>query len=440
MTSSGVKQTYIQGAKITDEIMHHVPNSGGVTVGIYGSKGSGKTTFLLTLAQNITCIDPVSGKLEAETIVWRGRSNDYWNWIPKEKVVLFVHKKDYDRVLFKDDILNIIPRKDLPLIEPYVSIKQLNTRLRAGKINVVYEPTQYQIPERIIKIIQKRGGSDVKITKKADPVIFWFEFMDWMVHNKNPKFMTVIFDEADELFMASPSSERWHLNLWAKDVIKDLRRRRISLFLACHGYTDLDGRIKSKIQYKVWMRGSVTMPESLVNRLSPLLLEPGVYYIERTGWGKAHFPKIPEKSIIITYTDGVDERDDFGEGEEPDMTDINNIPTPKKKATQPNNIISPTQLPEECLIRDSLGNITSIDISKLLQPSTNPNITVKKKKPAHKNPMVHKKSYIKERTTTNDNKVEVAKVYDKKIESGEVEEVRVPKIERNDLTTDEVDK
>jgi hypothetical protein len=38
MTSGGVKQSYIQGAKITDEIMHHVPNSGGVTVGIYGSK------------------------------------------------------------------------------------------------------------------------------------------------------------------------------------------------------------------------------------------------------------------------------------------------------------------------------------------------------------------------------------------------------------------
>ena len=83
MTSMGVKQTYIQGAKITNEILYHTPNSGGVTVGIYGSKGSGKTTFLLTLAQTISCQDRLTGKDEKETIIWRGRSNDYWNWLQK---------------------------------------------------------------------------------------------------------------------------------------------------------------------------------------------------------------------------------------------------------------------------------------------------------------------------------------------------------------------
>ena len=317
------------------------------------------------------------------------------------------------------------------MIEPYTSLRHLNSRLRAGKINVVYEPTSYQLPERIKKLVQKRGGDDVKIDQ-VDPVIFWFEFMDWMVHNKNPKFMTIIFDEADELLPQSPGGVRWHLNLWAKDVIKDLRRRRISLFMACHGYQDLDGRLKPKIQYKVWMKGSVTMPESLVNRLAPLLLEPGVYFIERSGWGKAHFPKIPEKSIILTYTDGRDERDDFGETEEPDMTDVK---VPRKKPQ--NNIISPAQLPEECLVRDASGNIISLDISKLLNPA----ITVKKAKSStRKKPTFHRKSYIKERTTTNDDKVEVAKKYDEGVATGRIEEVHTPARERNDLTTDEVDK
>jgi hypothetical protein len=185
------------------------------------------------------------------------------------------------------------------------------------------------------------------------------------------------------------------------------------------------------------MKGSVTMPESLIRRQAPLLLDPGVYYIERAGWGKAAFPKIPEKTIILTYTDGRDERDDFGEEDRMSTT------PPKKEKGKNSNAILPSQLPEACITRDDKGNITSIDISKLLiQPDgspINPAISVKKKA-ARKKPTFHRKSYIKERTTTNDDKVEIAKEYDGNIESGKIEEVRVPKPERNDLTTDEVDK
>ena len=455
MTSGGVKQSYIQGAKITDEIIHHVPNSGGVTVGIYGSKGSGKTTFLLTLAQTITCEDPVTHKHEKETIVWRGRSNDYWNWIPKEKVHIFIHKADFDKCIVKDDILRTIPREELPPMEPYVSIRHLNSRLRAGKINVVYEPTTYQLPERIKKLVQKRGGDDIKINQ-VDPVIFWFEFMDWMVHNKNPKFMSIIFDEADELFPQSPGGIRWHLNLWAKDVIKDLRRRRLSLFMACHGYQDLDGRLKPKIQYKIWMKGSVTMPESLIRRQAPLLLDPGVYYIERAGWGKASFSKIDERTIVLVYTDGRDERDDFGETSNDGSATGKGGPKgpgappagiPPGMMPPPINGKTKFEISEDYIKRDVNGNIISIDFAKMkTDPEMeiiDPAISVKRKKAsssARKQPSYHRKSYIKERTTTNDDKVEIARKYDEGLESGSIDEVRVPKRERNDNTTDEVDK
>ena len=86
------------------------------------------------------------------------------------------------------------------------------------------------LSDRIAKLVRRRGGDEVKLDKntKVDPVIFWFEFMDWMVHNKNPKFMTIIFDEADELFPQSPGGVRWHLNLWAKDIIK------IFVVVECH--------------------------------------------------------------------------------------------------------------------------------------------------------------------------------------------------------------
>jgi hypothetical protein len=334
-------------------------------------------------------------------------------------------------------------------MESYSSIRQLNSRLRAGKVNVVYEPTTYTISDRIKKMIERRGssaGEELFKSNEVDPVIFWFEYMDWMVHNKNSKFISIIFDEADELFPASPGGARWHLNLWAKDVIKDLRRRRISLFLACHGYQDLDGRIKPKIQYKVWMKGSVTMPESLVNRRAPMMLEPGVYYIERDGWGMHSFDKIPEKSIILTYTDGCDERDDFGEDGEspsppspPSSTPKDDDEEIKKESdTKIHNGIS-----EDYITRDEKGNILSIDFTKL-----SPSITItsespktkKKKQSTRKKPVYTKSSYIVKRKSDKDNVVDIAKKYDDKMNKGEIDEVKVPKPDRNDNTTDEIDK
>ena len=462
MTSAGVKRSYLQGVRLTEEISYHRPNSGGVTVGIYGSKGSGKTTYLLTLAQTICCENPFTKSEEKETILWRGRSNDYWNWIPKENVQLFIHKADFERAIFKDDNLKIMERKDLPPMEAYISIRQLYSRLRAGKINVIYEPTTYTVSERIKKMVQKRGitGDELFKSNEVDPVIFWFELMDWLVHNKNPKFVSIIFDEADELFPSAPAGARWHLNLWAKDVIKDLRRRRISLFMACHGYQDLDGRIKPKIQYKVWMKGSVTMPESLVKRQAPMMLEPGTYYIERDGWGMHSFDKIEEKTIVLGYLSGQDERDDFGAGDDglgggfkpptppgspppgrqDDPTTFmdestesldSGLDQPIPTSTLSNSLANIT-IPSECIYYDKDGKM-AIDLTKL-------NMSAPKKRKVHKAPVYHRKSYIQKRTTEKDNVVEQTKKYDEKVESGNLKEEPMPKYDRNDNTTDEIDK
>jgi len=458
MTSAGVKRSYLQGVRLTEEISYHKPNSGGVTVGVYGSKGSGKTTYLLTLAQTICCENPFTKQEEKETILWRGRSNDYWNWIPKENVQLFIHKADFNRAIFKDDVLNVMQKEDLPPMEAYTSIRQLYSRLRAGKINVIYEPTTYTVSERIKKMVQKRGitGDELFKSSEVDPVIFWFEMMDWLVHNKNPKFISIIFDEADELFPASPGGARWHLNLWAKDVIKDLRRRRISLFMACHGYQDLDGRIKPKIQYKVWMKGSVTMPESLVKRQAPMMLEPGTYYIERDGWGMHSFDKIEEKTIVLGYLDGQDGRDDFGDtgddrpgggggkipppippsGPSPISSSVESLDTDgldQPIQTPIANGLANMTIPSECISYDKNGKM-SIDLTKLnIAPAP-------RKRKVRKAPIYHKKSYLQKRTNNKDNIVEQAKMYDAKVEMGVIKEEPLPKYERNDKTTDEIDK
>ena len=190
------------------------------------------------------------------------------------------------------------------------------------------------------------------------------------------------------------------------------------------------------------MKGSVTMPESLVCRQAPLL-ETGVYYIEIAGWGKAAFDKIPEKSIVLTYTDGQDERDDFGEdltgGKGGGGDDGGDDDIPKATKKQPLN--THINVTEDCIIRNNKGDVIAIDFTKLPSQSNGvDNTSVHKKKKSRKQPIYHRKSYIKEKTTTNDNKIDVAKKYDKSLEKGDIKEVRLPKPDRNDKTTDEIDK
>lgn len=353
-------------------------------------------------------------------------------------VQVFVHKRDYKNVVFKNDVLEVLDKKDLPPIEPYTSIRKLYGRLREGKVNVIYEPTTYTITERIKNMIQRRGVSSEELfkTNQVDPVIFWFEMMGWLVANKNPKFLSIVYDEADELFPNSPSGGRWHLNLWAKDIMRDLRRRGISIYMASHGYQDIDARIMPKIQYKIYMKGSTTPTFSIVNHKAPIMLDPGTYYIERDGWGMHGFNKIKEQSIILVYLQGDREKDDFGadeddydEDDEDDDDDLDVVKPDPKKPKDLNNMN--LQIPADCVTTDKDGKLV-IDFNKMAslingKPAQKPT----KPKPKKKSPEYHRKAYIVKRDASRDKRIESTAIADERI---------VPKYERNDNTTDEVDR
>jgi hypothetical protein len=367
MTSSGKKLSYVEGARLTQEMLCHNNESGGITAGLYGSKGSGKTTLLLTIAQTVTCINPLTGEREFETVLWRGGTEDYWNWLPKENVFVFIHRDDFERFKVLEDLtLQEIPRKDLPTLIEYSSIKDLYSKLKRQQINVIYEPTTYKLTNRIKTMIQKRGvtGDELFKNKSVDPIIFWFELVDWLIKNKAIEFLTIIIDETDQLLPQSPSGARWHLNLWFRDVMRAFRKRNMSLFLACHGFTDIDGRIHAKIMIRVYMKGTCTPNTSLIYKTAPVTLPQGTYYIERDAWGIAKFRKITEQSRVIVKLEG-DEIDLEGDVDEPltekDAINIDFTQTKsRKKLFKPKDILNSidlTKLPSDCVHMDKDGRL-----------------------------------------------------------------------------------
>jgi energy-coupling factor transporter ATP-binding protein EcfA2 len=314
----------LEGRRLTTEMTVHNNDFGGVTVVVYGSKGSGKTTLFLTLCQTVQCYNTVTNNLELETSIWRGGDEDYWTWLPYERTRVFIHRDNIDTVSFKcDENLMEYDRSQLPPITVYKNNKDLYSKLLRGGINVIYEPTTYTLTDRLKKMIQKRGvaGDELFKKKEVDSIIWWFEFVDWLRINKNLEHISVFIDEADQLLPVSPSGARWHLNLWFKDIMRALRKRNISLFLACHGYTDIDGRIRPKVMYRIYMKGACAPSESLVWKTAPITLPQGKYYIERDAWGWARFNKIDEQPRVLVVLRKDDDDEEMRDADQSEVVD-----------------------------------------------------------------------------------------------------------------------
>jgi len=293
------KSSY-ESAKHLSEALIHNNHDGGIVVGIFGAKGSGKTTLLIQITQKLSYINPITKKIAKEIVLWRGRDIDYWNWLDTNKVLLHFH--DLDEPTFTNDLMIEIHK--LPQILRYNSNADLMKHIDPTRLNVIYEPQHYALSAELKNIITKRGFLKEGVFERIgiDPVIFWFDFCNYLLLNKSFEFISIIFDEADDIFPEQPGGIRWHLQLWFKDVLRDFRKRNISLFFTAHSHQDIDFRIKSKIMTRIWMRGALPTAGSLVRRQAPLWLKPGQAFIERDGFGKFVFDKIdPKPRVMIKF-------------------------------------------------------------------------------------------------------------------------------------------
>ena len=279
--------------RLWNEITFHTYKFGGTTVEIYGSKGSTKTTLMLKIASKLRCESP--NGVVPEPAIWRGRNVDQWSWYPKlSDVKVFVHKAD--DVAFYDETGEEVEVK----VTRYRNAEDLLQKL--GKFNVVYEPRNYSLSEDLLDLLAKRSTLPKRLMKdiEVDSSIWWFEFIAYLLERPDNNFLSIFIDEADEVFPENPSGLRWHLQLWLKDNVKDLRKRNVSLYFSAHSHTDIDSRIRTKMQYRILMKGARVPQGSLIDKKDPLFLKPGQAYIERDGYGKFSFDPLPERPKIVT--------------------------------------------------------------------------------------------------------------------------------------------
>lgn len=301
-------------ARLLDEIRIHTNEMGGVFVSLCGSKGSGKTTWMHQYATQVGYIHPATKALTKETVIWRGRDIDYWNWwldptyewentALKRDVVIHIHSED--EVEFRDEMKRPVT---VPHLRKYFSAPELYSNLETGAINVVYEPRDYRMSPAVKDILAARCCTvPLSGNIRLDPPIFWFEFLAFLLRVKGPGFISILLDEADEIFPQNPVGIRWHIQEWFKDNAKDMRKNNITCLFSCHDWNDVDYRIGSKVQYKIWMKGARLPNSSIIRQLDAnaltrmLFTAVGQAMIERDGYGTFNIPKLRERPRVKAH-------------------------------------------------------------------------------------------------------------------------------------------
>ena len=99
--------------RILNEIRIHNTNAGGTMTAIIGSKGCGKTHLLIRLSHQVVFLHPIRQEAVLETVIWRGRTLDYWNWMyapdfeweaPEFQRKVYIHYHEEDSPTFVDEL------------------------------------------------------------------------------------------------------------------------------------------------------------------------------------------------------------------------------------------------------------------------------------------------------------------------------------------------
>lgn len=321
---------------------------GGETLLLLGDLGGGKTTLLMHIAQWSRYIEEINKNVyvnavlyhqsknekmpagypvpKPETVIIRGGKHDNWsavlpeyynkNYPYKKKCFLYVHENDNIKFwhLKNGKKTRIFY---LPEIKKYSDANQLKNLIgfNPGAIHIVYEPSNYRL--NLEFWLRFRGKSLETVTKAEKerlkdmpvaPVIFWFEFFETLLRERDFGHVTVEIDEAHQMCPAGARGDRWHLNEWFINnaVIKG-RKNNLTLILATQQQSQLDYRLIVPLANTVYLKGA-HIPKSSMIRYKAITggLKPGLGLIEKRNdrFGPITFPRL-EKQPPVVFAEGV---------------------------------------------------------------------------------------------------------------------------------------
>lgn len=293
---------------IAGRISKHTYRDGGTMALLLGDKGAGKTTGLLNLAAGVSCRDDNDPEWQAETVIWRARSIDYWTRIDPGRRTVWLHCEDVDRIRFSADGV----RPMVPPVRTYESTADLLDQIQTmrGITHVIYSPSgMYEIDEgfRDELAMDRKEVLKALLKRHIDiEALFWYELFYVLTrHTSREFFCTVVLDELQRLFPPSTRGLRYHIQaLIALEILPDFRKQNKSLVAAAHSTQNIDYRIYPLIQVYGYMRGARPIKGSQV-KVGMGLQDPGVVMWDAGNYGRMRFNMTPNLPLVIADRDRV---------------------------------------------------------------------------------------------------------------------------------------
>jgi len=270
------------GEIIFDKILSRDPHVGGHGTEVLGAQGSGKTSFLLHLA------DIFTKRYPDEILFWRESVETPVQFTRFPKWRIFVERGLHFRILDKLDGGREI---DIPY-ETFDTLPVVSYNRQKLRDPEFFRKNQEnkEIQDDIFSTIcsRARGGELTVLYFKEE--FSWVDLMRFL--RTRPKFQTLLLDEMEEIFPAATKEELWHRIEWAKDNFKHIRKGLVNLIGNTQDTTDIDWRIRRKLQIHIYLPGAVPDRRSRVIKKAMSVLKPGEAYMDWcwTLFGKINFP------------------------------------------------------------------------------------------------------------------------------------------------------
>ena len=222
-----------KGEELLSKLLTQDPQYGGRLALITAPQGAGKTTLMLRFAESL---------MKREYVIWRGRDLAQFYRLPnwQRRVKIFAHK--HDNVTFYKLKHGSEDAEELKLhIVKFETPDDILHQMEKEKMNVVFEPSFYQITEELALEVLRRSGLRIakKQLKEMKSAYFWFEFLYRLLERPDRRWISVLIDEIDDTFPETPTGLQWKLQAWVKDIAKDLRKAFITLIGSTHTNTCL---------------------------------------------------------------------------------------------------------------------------------------------------------------------------------------------------------
>ena len=258
---------------IYETMMEHGAD-GGSDFLVIGPKGQGKTLLLQKMARDAF--------RKGDLVVWKGKSSDTWSVFQKFMPV------------------NLIVQGSR------VSIDHVQIDKDAAPLQNILV-SNCESPEDAYELCDRRF-MNVIVTCGLSPVqqsAWWTLFFHALEERKTSEWITVVIDEADELYPGTPEDEWYHITNQFAKIFGTLRKNNVSTRFSVHQYTSLYYKIINMIVYFGFVRGGRKIPgrtpvsQALLNNLErgyPLLTNGGLFNILDTPVTKKdYFPQYVDK-------------------------------------------------------------------------------------------------------------------------------------------------